>query len=172
MAGPADPFNKGRLVLVFVGLAVVIAGGWLLLRPLAPSKAVKLEFPEPQPAAEQPVAYYLARGDAARGQTYWARCAACHTIEQGGRHGVGPNLWGVPGNPIAAREGFSSSSALSARGGSWDWEAMNGFLRSPRTFQPGNRMTFAGVSNPQDRADLMLYMNRQGGTLTPPAGAR
>lgn len=171
MAGPADPFNKGRLVLVFVGLAIVIVGAWLVLRA-RPEPESPMVGTEPQPAAEQPVAYYLARGDAARGEAYWARCAACHTIDRGGRHGVGPNLWGVAGAPIAAREGYSSSSALGARGGSWDWEAMNGFLRSPRTFQPGNRMAFAGVSNPQDRADVMLYMNRQGGTLTPPAGPR
>lgn len=171
MAGPApQPFNAGRLVLIFVGLSILIVGAWLVLgtRP----EPVPVVTAEPVPP-EQPIAYYLARGDAARGERYFARCAACHTIVEGGQHGLGPNLRGVMGSPFATRPGFAMySEALTGRGGSWDWETTSRYLRSPRNFAPGTRMTFAGVSNPQDRADVMLYMNRQGGTLTAPAGAR
>ena len=75
------------------------------------------------------------------------------------------------GSQMASRPGFNYSQALRAKGGSWDWEATNHFLQLPRAFVPGTKMTFAGVRNPQDRADVMLYLNQQGGSLAPPAGA-
>jgi len=70
--------------------------------------------------------------------------------------------------------GFNYSEPLRAHGGTWDWDTMSQWLRSPRSFAQGTRMTFAGLSDPQDRADVMLYMNQNGGRLTvppPPAAA-
>ncbi len=124
----------------------------------------------PEPAApEQPIAYYLARADAARGEAWFQRCAACHTAVQGGPHGLGPNLWGVMGSAVASRPGFTLySPALRGLGGSWDWEKASRFLRAPRDAVPGTRMAYSGVINPQDRADVLLYLNRQGGSLAPP----
>ncbi len=78
------------------------------------------------------------------------------------------------GRPVAGHAGFAFSDALRTKGGTWDWETMSAWLTSPRTFAPGTRMTFGGMSNPQERADLLLYLNGQGGTLTvppPPAAA-
>ncbi len=186
MAGPPEPFSKGRLALVFAGLSAVIIGLWLVLRTPEPAPAAEAEFPEagpavvarPEPQApERPIAHYLASADAERGETFFrGRCAACHTIVPGGPHSIGPNLHGVMGQPVGARPGHEPSDALRQAGGRWDWETANRFLRSPRGFAPGTRMAFAGISDPQDRADVMLYMNREGGTLTPPvtgpAGAR
>lgn len=123
--------------------------------------------------AEQPIAHYLQTADAGRGQAVFAKCAACHTINQGGANGLGPNLHGVMGEAVASgRGGFAFSDALRAHGGSWDWETMSQWLRSPRTFAQGTRMTFAGLSDPQDRADVMVYLNQNGGRLQiPPAPA-
>ena len=70
--------------------------------------------------------------------------------------------------------GYSYSEALRGKGGEWTFENMDAWLRSPRTFAPGTKMTFAGLSDPQDRADLMVYMNSQGSSLAlppPPAEA-
>jgi cytochrome c len=124
-------------------------------------------------AAEQPIAHYLQTADAGRGQAVFAKCAACHTINQGGANGLGPNLHGVMGEAVATgRGGFAFSDALRGHGGTWDWETMSEWLRSPRTFAQGTRMTFAGLSDPQDRADIMVYMNQNGGRLQiPPAPA-
>jgi cytochrome c len=170
MAGPGPSFSKGRLVLVFFGLAVGAIAAWLLVRSQPEPVPVVVAQPE---APEQPIAFYLARADIARGETYFQHCAACHTIREGGPHGVGPNLWGAMGSPLASRPGFTLySSALRQRGGNWDWETASRFLRSPRDFLPGTRMAFYGVTNPQDRADLLLYLNQQGGTLSAPAGVR
>ncbi len=127
-------------------------------------------------AAEQPIAHFLQTADAARGQATFARCAACHTINQGGANGLGPNLFGVMGEPVATGHGgFAFSDALRTHGGTWDWDTMSQWLRSPRTFAPGTRMTFAGLSDPQDRADVLVYLNQNGGHLQipppPAAGA-
>ena len=125
--------------------------------------------------AEQPIAFYLQTADAGRGERQFSKCAGCHTINQGGANGQGPNLYGVMGEPIGTGHGgFAFSDALRTKGGNWDWDSMSAWLTSPRAFAPGTRMGFGGMSNPQDRADLLLYLNAQGGHLTvppPPAAA-
>jgi len=125
--------------------------------------------------AEQPIAFYLQTADAARGERVFARCSGCHTAEQGGANQTGPNLWGVMGEQVATgHAGFAFSDALRGKGGTWNWDTMNAWITSPRTFAPGTRMTFGGLANPQERADLLLYLNAQGGHLTvppPPAAA-
>ena len=119
-------------------------------------------------AAEPPIAHFLQTADAARGESAFRKCAACHTINQGGANGLGPNLYANMGAAIAHVAGFNYSDALRSHGGNWDWDAMSAWLASPRSFAPGTRMTFAGLSNPQERADLLLYMNQQGGNLPLP----
>lgn len=118
--------------------------------------------------AEQPIAYYLQSADAAAGEAVFRKCAACHTINQGGANGVGPNLFGTMGAPIAHVAGYSYSDALAGHGGNWSWDSMNEWVRSPRAFAPGTKMTFAGLSDPQDRANLLVYLNAQGGNLQLP----
>jgi cytochrome c len=119
--------------------------------------------------ADQPIAFYLQTASAARGERGFSRCASCHTINQGGPNQTGPNLWGVMGEAIATGHGgFAFSDALRGKGGTWDWDTMSAWLTSPRTFAPGTRMGFGGLANPQERADLLLYLNSQGGHLTVP----
>lgn len=120
-------------------------------------------------AAEQPIAHFLQTADAGRGEGVFRKCAACHTVNQGGANGLGPNLYAVMGEAVGTgHSGYAFSSALSGHGGTWDWETMSAWLASPRTFAPGTKMTFAGLSDPQDRADIMVYLNAQGGRLTIP----
>jgi cytochrome c len=123
--------------------------------------------------AEAPIETFLASADAARGEGVFRKCAACHTINQGGANGLGPNLWANMGAPVAHVAGYSYSDALKSKGGNWTWQTMSEWLRSPRTFAPGTKMTFAGLSDPQDRADLMVYLNAQGSNipLPPPPSA-
>ena len=118
-------------------------------------------------AAAEPIEAYLAKADAAKGATIFNKCAACHTITNGGPNGLGPNLWGVLGEPIGKGRGFAFSDALSSKGGNWTWQSLNDWLESPRTFAPGTKMTFAGLGNPQERADLMAYMNSQSSSPQP-----
>jgi len=119
-------------------------------------------------AAEQPIAHYLQTADATRGENVFHRCQSCHNVDNGGANGLGPNLWGTVGNNLAHRPDFAYSDALKNHGGRWDWDTLSAWLHSPSRFAPGTKMTFAGLSDPQDRADVLLFLNQHGGTLTIP----
>lgn len=119
--------------------------------------------------AAQPVEFYLAQADVAKGAEVFKKCVACHTIEQGGANGLGPNLWATMGKPHGHVAGFAYSDALKAVPGVWDWQGMDKWLTSPRAYAPGTKMTFAGLGNPQDRANLIAYMNSMGTNLPLPA---
>ena len=110
-------------------------------------------------AAEQPIEVYLAKADPAKGQQVFNKCAACHNADKGGANQLGPNLWDVLGEPIGQGKGFPFSDALSKKGGTWSWDNLSQWLTSPKAFAPGTKMTFAGLSNPQDRADVIAFLN-------------
>jgi cytochrome c len=118
-------------------------------------------------AAEQPIEVFLAKADPAKGAQIFNKCAACHNATNGGANQLGPNLWGVLGEPIGQGKGFPFSDALAKKGGAWNWDNLSQWLTSPRNFAPGTKMTFAGLSNPQDRADVMAYLNQQSGSPQP-----
>lgn len=120
-------------------------------------------------AAAVPIAALLPTADAAKGAEVFKKCASCHTINAGGAAGIGPNLHGTMGKAIAAQAGFAYSDALKGVGGTWDWDKMNAWLTSPRKFAAGTKMSFAGLSNAQDRANVILYLNQQGSNLPLPA---
>ena len=119
--------------------------------------------------AEEPIAFYLATADATRGETVFAKCTACHNAAPGGPNALGPNLHGIMGANVASKAGFAYSDALSGLGGAWSWDNMSEWLKSPRGYVPNNKMTFAGLGDPQDRADVMLWLNEQGSNLAIPA---
>lgn len=117
-----------------------------------------------------PLPNLLAAADVTKGEAVFAKCAACHTIASGGANGIGPNLFGTMGEEIGhGKHGFAFSAALAGMGGSWDFEKMNAWLTSPRKFAPGTKMSFAGLSSPEDRANLIVYLNAQGSNLPLPA---
>ncbi len=120
-------------------------------------------------AAVEPIASRLAKADVAKGQASFAKCAACHTITSGGANGVGPNLWATVGKPHGHMAGFGYSDALKAVPGNWTFDALDAWLASPRKYAPGTKMTFAGLSDPQERANVIAYLNAQGSNLPLPA---
>lgn len=112
----------------------------------------------------------LASADVAAGEKVFAKCAACHTVNQGGANGIGPNLYATVGEPIGqGKGGFAFSDALKSKGGAWTFENLDHWLTSPREFAPGTKMTFAGLGNPADRANLIAWLNTQGSNLPLPA---
>ncbi|WP_230279718.1 cytochrome c family protein [Croceicoccus sp. Ery15] len=130
-----------------------------------------IEGVEEEGGAEGPsLAMLLSTADLAKGEAVFAKCVACHTIDQGGANGIGPNLYGVMGKPVGQHvAGFAYSSALSGHGGNWDFENMDAWLTSPRNFANGTKMSFAGLSNPEDRANIIAYLNSVGSNLPLPA---
>jgi cytochrome c len=120
-------------------------------------------------AAAVDIATLLPTADAAKGAEVFKKCAACHTINQGGANGIGPNLYAALGKPHGHVPGFAYSDALKGVPGNWDFAGMDKWLMSPRKYAPGTKMTFAGLSKPEDRANLIVYMNAQGSNLPLPA---
>jgi cytochrome c len=151
------------LVLV----AVHIAAG-ALFTPVVPAKpgyeiAVKKEQP-PQaetkaPTAEQSFDNMLATASVGRGAEIAKQCEICHNVEKGQGPKVGPDLYDVVGRKVASVAGFNYSTALKAKGGTWTFDALNTWLTNPQADVPGTAMTFAGLSNEKQRADVIAYLN-------------
>jgi cytochrome c len=117
-------------------------------------------------AAVTPIADRLAQADVSKGADTFKKCAACHTINQGGPNGQGPNLYATVGVPIAeGKNGFAFSDALKGIGGTWTFDKLDAWLTSPRKFANGTKMTFAGLSDPQDRANVIAYLDSQGSNV-------
>jgi cytochrome c len=147
-------------------LVVHIASGAIFTRP-APAKpgyeiAVKDEQPgkagEPK-AAAQPIETLLASASVDHGAQVAKQCQICHNLQEGLGPKVGPDLYGVVGRPVASLAGFHYSDALKALGGTWTFEALNKWLDDPRADVPGTAMTFAGLKNEKQRADVIAYLN-------------
>lgn len=97
--------------------------------------------------------------DLAAGEKLFKRCAACHTVNEGGANKVGPNLWGVFGSTAGQRDnGYKYSKAMKESGVVWNDETMSGYLENPRAFIPKTRMAFPGIKKADQRDDLIAYL--------------
>lgn len=164
--------NKAFAAVLTAGIAFMVTGfvGGVLVRPhpLAQSAIQVGDAPAagagapatPAPLEVDPVTPLLANANVDTGRTLATRqCAACHKFAEGAGNGVGPNLYGVVGRKHAAVEGFNYSTANKALSDKvWDYEAINHFIYAPARAMPGTRMAFAGLSNTQQRADVIAYL--------------
>ena len=167
-----DSFEMNKILGAVLGTALVvvalnIASGAIF----APEKPAKPGYDIVVPKAttggqeqapaekEPPVAQLLSSADPKRGEDAAKVCQACHTFEKGGPAKIGPNLWGVVGRMRASMSGFDYSGGMKSMGGTWTVEDLYQFLGHPQGFVPGTKMTFAGLSRPQTRADVIAYLN-------------
>jgi cytochrome c len=163
--------------IVALGASIITAEMFHNERPEKmgyPIEGVVLEGEGGGAAAEQPVTAFLASADPAKGEQVFKKCTACHTATQGGPNGTGPNLWGVVGGPVGHSPSFAYSADLKALGGTWDWEKLDHWLKSPKGLVPGTKMSFAGLGKVEDRGNLIAWLNTQGSNLPlppPPAAA-
>ena len=118
----------------------------------------------PPPGVESPGGYFLSWQPGRRPVEY------ANTIAAGAPNGIGPNLWGIIGNKHAHSPTFANySEGMKAMPGVWDFDAMNAWLIKPSAYVKGTKMNFAGLSKPEDRANLIAWLNTQGSNLPLPA---
>lgn len=104
----------------------------------------------------------LASADVAKGAKAFGKCKACHKIEAG-KHATGPSLFGIVDRAVGAGDGFKYSGKLVAVAETWSAENLFEFLRKPKEFAPGTKMTFSGMKKDQDRVNLIAYLATLGG---------
>jgi cytochrome c len=150
--------------IVALGLTIVTGEYFHAERPEKMGytvEGVEAETSEAAAVPDKPIEFYLAAADPAKGADVFKKCAACHNADKGGANGLGPNLWNVVGENIGqGAGGFAFSDALKGKGGIWDFKLLNEWLISPKGFAPGTKMTFAGLSKPQDRANVIAFLNQ------------
>lgn len=139
----------------------------------APEKAgYFVNAPEESEGAEAPALLpdwgtVIPAADVAAGEAAFARCKACHTDSNGGPNGIGPNLWGVVGRPVASHAGFAYSDAMKAHvndTATWTLDALDSFIIAPQKVVPGTKMSFAGLRDEKTRINLIAYLITQGST--------
>lgn len=169
-----DSFEFNKIAGAVLGTALVVFGlnelSKIIYHAPEPEKqGFAIEVAEAagsgEAAAEAPAApaeslgTMLAAADAAKGQTVFKACAACHDASKGGPNKVGPNLWGIVGRNHGVHEGFSYSDAMAAlKDKPWSYEALNEFLTNPKAAVPGTKMAYGGLKKDADRANLLAYL--------------
>ena len=106
------------------------------------------------------IAALMAMGDIVSGEKIFKKCAACHSINKGGKNNIGPALYNVVGRQIGAISDYKYSKALSEYGKEWTFEELNGYLIKPAKWIKGTKMAFAGLRKEKDRASVILYLNQ------------
>jgi len=101
----------------------------------------------------------FASTSSSEGEKIFKKCAACHSIAQGGKNKIGPALWGVLGRNAGSVSEYKYSKAMTAYSRPWSFKEMDGFLLKPKDWVKGTKMSFAGLKNQKDRAAIILYMN-------------
>lgn len=117
---------------------------------------------------EKPIAFYLASATTEKGEAVFKKCAACHNVEKGGAAGIGPNLYGIVGASHGHQAGFGYSEPMvGMKGKPWNWDELSAWLKSPKTYLPGTKMAFAGLSKPDERAAVIAYLNSKSDSPLP-----
>ena len=171
-----DSFEVNKILGAVLGTATftlaLLIGSDILFSAHAPEKpGYELASPAadagaghgaaPEVAKVEPIAVRLQTADPAKGEALTKQCTSCHTFEKGGPNKVGPNLYGVVGNKHAHLEGFGYSAAMKAKhGDDWTFEAIDHFLENPKAAVEGTAMSFLGIKKPDQRANLIAWLNQ------------
>jgi len=106
------------------------------------------------------IAAIMALGDAVSGKKIFKKCAACHSINKGGKNKIGPALYNVVGRTVGGVDDYKYSKTLASYGKEWTFVELNGFLKKPSSYLKGTKMSYAGLRKEKDRASIIKYLNQ------------
>ena len=170
-----DSFELNKIVAAILMVALIIIGLGKLSdvifhveKPKTPGYVVEVEqvvANTSQSTAETTlvktdISALMALGDITTGEKVFKKCAACHSINKGGKNNIGPALYNVVGRSVGAISDYKYSKALSVYGKEWTFEELNGYLIKPAKWIKGTKMAFAGLRKEKDRASVILYLNQ------------
>ena len=143
--------QSGRTTAIANRVPGIVLGGVIAASTLAMADAA---------AVEAPISERLASASPERGRKVFRTCTACHAVDAGAPHGIGPTLWAVIGRKVASVEGFDRyTPAMRSLGGTWSPERLDRYLRQPMTEVVGTAMVFPGLASATDRADVIAWLN-------------
>ena len=167
-----DSFELNKIIGAILGTLLFVMGvGFLAEAIYAPVKGAGGGYDLPEPAGGAtaaatttaapavPLAELLAKADPQAGADSAKKCQSCHDFTEGGPNKTGPDLYNIVGEKIADVPGFTFSDALKAHASeTWTYENLDKWLTSPKAFAPGTKMTFVGISDPAERANVLAYL--------------
>ena len=170
-----DSFEINKIVAAVLMVALVVIGIgkvsdliFHVEKPEVPGYAVDVEqavatsTETSSDASEEKIdiSALMAMGDLAHGEKVFKKCAACHSINKGGKNNIGPALYNVVGRKIGVVNDYKYSKALAGYGKEWTFEELNGYLVKPAKWIKGTKMAFAGLRKEKDRASVIMYLNK------------
>ena len=169
-----DSFELNKIIaailmvaLLVIGLGKVADSVFHVKKPKNPGYQVEMESQQissETQAAEVvekiDIVALMALGDIASGEKIFKKCAACHSINKGGKNKIGPALYNVVGRAVGGLDDYKYSKALASYGKEWTFEELNGFLKKPASYLKGTKMSYAGLRKEKDRASIIKYLNQ------------
>jgi cytochrome c len=155
------------VVLLVIGLGKIADGIFHVQKPKNPGYLVETESQLTSGTSQAietvekiDIAAVMALGDIVSGEKIFKKCAACHSINKGGKNKIGPALYNVVGRAVGGVDDYKYSKALASYGKEWTFEELNGFLTKPSSYLKGTKMSYAGLRKEKDRASIIKYLNQ------------
>ena len=169
-----DSFELNKIIAAVLMVALLVIGIgkisgiiFYVEKPKTPGYGVKVEQVSTNITTSEnnieekiDIASLMAMGDVASGEKIFKKCAACHSIVQGGNNKIGPALYNVVGRKAGVINDYKYSKALATYGKEWTFEELNGFLLKPAKYIKGTKMAYAGLRKEKDRASIIKYLNQ------------
>ena len=176
-----DSFELNKIVAAVLMVALLVIGIGKLSnvifhveKPKTPGYAVEVEQATTVSSAAKAVveekidiAALMAMGDVASGEKIFKKCAACHSINKGGKNNIGPALYNVVERKVGGIADYKYSKALATYEKNWTFEELNGFLKKPAKYIRGTKMAYAGLRKEKDRASVIKYLNQNSDNPVP-----
>ena len=176
-----DSFELNKIIaailmvaLLVIGLGKIADGVFHVKKPKNPGYQIEVESQLTSATSQATevvekidITAVMALGDIASGEKIFKKCAACHSINKGGKNKIGPALYNVVGRTVGGLDDYKYSKTLASYDKQWTFEELNGFLQKPASYLKGTKMSYAGLRKEKDRASVIKYLNQNGDSPKP-----